>query len=64
VTRRNDTPSQLSRQRERLDGGRLEEISSTLTLPFLDAAAATEPDRSPIRRKLKISPFPTSDAGR
>jgi hypothetical protein len=48
------------------DGGRLDESNSTiLTLPFLDAEAATEADRRPSGQKIKISNisfFPASGA--
>jgi hypothetical protein len=40
-----------------------ERSPSTLTPPFLDADASTEPDQILSRRKLKIFPFPASDAG-
>jgi hypothetical protein len=49
------------------DGGRLDESNSTtLTLPFLDAEAATEANRRPSGQKIKISGisfFPASGTG-
>jgi hypothetical protein len=48
-------------RRGRRPAGGEERSSSTLTLPILDADAATEADRSPSRR---IFPFPASDASR